>query len=81
MPGHEALDSRLRAGDGNLLLPAGALGEHAQIEACARPGLEVDDDEGVVDDVGLQAILADLVAVIGLGAAGSEHAHGLVPWR
>ena len=62
--GHEALDLALRADDGDLLLVARALGEHAQLQQRARPGLEVDHGVGVIQDVGHAVGMALVLVVV-----------------
>ena len=77
-PGHERVDTAMRAGGGDFLLIAGAFGEHAQIQHGARAIVEIDDDIAVVPDIGC-LIAVTLVAVID-GLPGTGHdPHGLGP--
>ena len=68
VPGHECLDLAAIAGRGDLHLVARVLGEHAEIEQGAGAVREIDDGEGVVEDVRLLAAVA-LVAVVHVGRA------------
>ena len=73
----EGLDLAGVADDGDLLLVLRALGEHAEVEAGPGAPGEVDDDEGVVEDVGGLAVVA-LVEVVDVLVAGGQHPHRLV---
>ena len=62
-PRHFGVDAALFSGDGNDLLPIGTFGKHTQIEHTPRAVFELDRHKGVVDDVGLLAVIA-LVTVV-----------------
>ena len=59
------------------LLIVGGFGEHAQVEHAAAAVVEIDDHEGVVEDVGYPAVV-DLVEVVDVLGTGSEDPLGVV---
>ena len=72
--GNECLDLAQRADHAEFLLVVGRFGEHAEIEEAASAVVEVDDDEGVVENVGDSAVV-DLVEVVDVLRTGGHHAH------